>query len=318
MRPPLTKEPTNPVSKQLKAREKPAGEMMFVDVHGHAVRIPGFDRNGGYPFCTSEALIELHDKIGIERCVLLPMLNPECAYVVQSNEDVLEMAEKHPGRFIPFCNIDPRFITNAPDSPILEALQYYKAKGCKGVGEVCANIPFLDPLAQNLFAAAERVGFPMTFHVGARVGGIYGLYDEPGLPQLEECLRRFPELKFFGHSQSFWAEISALDSPNDRYGYPRYPVKTEGALVRMMRKYPNLHGDLSANSGYNALARDTEHAARFLEEFQDRLMYGTDICAPATPTPLAGFLIAMRNNGRISETVFSKVAGQNAMRILSL
>jgi len=291
---------------------------MFIDIHGHAVRTPGFDQNGAYQFCTAKGLIERHDAIGIEKCVLLPLVNPECAYVVQSNEDVLEMAEKHRGRFIPFCNIDPRFISNAPDAPLVEALEYYRSKGCKGVGEVCANIPFLDPLAQNLFSAAERAGLPLTFHIGAQIGGLYGLYDEPGLPQLEECLRRFPKLKFLGHSQTFWAEIGTMDSPNDRYGYPRYPIRAEGALVRLMRKYPNLYGDLSANSGYNALARDRRHAARFLEEFADRLVFGTDICAPTTPTPLADLLIEMRDKGQISETVFAKVARENAIRILGL
>ncbi len=47
-------------------------------------------------------------------------------------------------------------------------------------------------------------------------------------------------------------------------------------------------------------------------------MFGTDICAPETPTPLVDLLLDLRDSGEISETVFKKVARENAVRILSL
>jgi hypothetical protein len=159
---------------------------------------------------------------------------------------------------------------------------------------------------------------PLTFHIAPQIGGNYGLFDNPGLPQLAECLKRFPELKFFGHSQAFWAEIGILDKETDRYGYPDYPVREEGVVPKLMRQYPNLYGDLSAGSGCNALRRDRKYAIKFLNEFQDRLMFGTDICAPDTPTPLVDFLLDLNNSGDISETVFEKIARKNAIRILKL
>ena len=85
-----------------------------------------------------------------------------------------------------------------------------------------------------------------------------------------------------------------------------------------MRRYENLMGDLSAGSGHNALARDPEYAAGFLEEFQDRLLFGTDICAPDAPTPLVDFLTGLRDSGKITQTVFDKVARENAIRLLDL
>ena len=75
---------------------------------------------------------------------------------------------------------------------------------------------------------------------------------------------------------------------------------------------------LGAGSGYNALARDPDYAATFLNEFQDRLFFGTDICAPDTRTPLAGFLRQLHDDGKIGETVFRKVARENAVRELGL
>ena len=291
---------------------------MFIDIHVHTRRIPGFSRREEPSYATPEKLIERYDTLGIEKAVLLPGVNPESSLVPQSNEEILEIVKDFPGRFIPFCNIDPRAMTNSPDAPLGDILRFYRDKGCKGIGEVCANLPFGNPLVQNLFKHTEEVGFPLTFHIGPAIGGNYGLYDDPGLPQLEESLKTFPKLKFFGHSQAFWAEMAPLEKPEARAGYPKGPVTEEGAVPRLMRKYPNIYGDLSAGSGHNALARDEEYAVQFLNEFQDRLMFGTDICAPSTPTPLVDLLLKFRDEKRISKEVFNKVARQNAVRLLEL
>ncbi|MCF6174275.1 MAG: amidohydrolase [Victivallaceae bacterium] len=290
---------------------------MFIDIHVHTRSMPGMQRYGKPAYATPEQLIERYDKIGIERAVLLPGVSPECAYVPQSNEEIIELSRQN-SRFIPFCNIDPRALTNSADAQLGEILSYYKDQGCKGIGEVTANLPFLDPKVQNLFKHVEAVGFPLTFHIAARIDNIYGLYDDPGLPQLEYSLRKFPKLKFFGHSQTFWAEMGQLETVGDRYGYPNYPIKEEGTVPKLMRKHANLYGDLSAGSGCNALARDENYAIKFLNEFQDRLMFGTDICAPNTPTPLVDFMLKLKNKNKISAAVFNKVARENAIRILEL
>jgi len=289
---------------------------MFIDIHGHTRGVPGPRRGDKPAYATPAQLIERYDEIGIEKGVLLPGVNPECAHVPQSVEEVIEVS-RETQRFIPFCNVDPRAHGNRADAPLDEFLSHYHAQGCKGVGEVCANLPFADAMVQNLFRCCQKVGLPLTFHIAPQIGGYYGLYDDPGLPQLEMSLRAFPGLKFLGHSQPFWAEISVLDTVGERNSYPRGSVR-EGAVPKLMRKYPNLHGDLSAGSGHNALARDKEYAARFLNEFQDRLLFGTDICAPDTPTPLVDLLGELRRSGAISEDVFGKIARENAIRILGL
>ncbi len=287
---------------------------MFIDIHGHTKAHTYAHDN----FTAPADLIKRYDELGIEKAVMLPVVNPECQFGVQSNEDILRIA-RETGRFIPFCNIDPRSISNSCDAPLGELLKYYAKQGYKGIGEICANLHILDPKVQNLFKHVQDVGFPLTFHLAPTDrGGFYGLVDEPGLPGLELSLQRFPKLKFFGHSQPFWAEISVLDTIGDRNGYPGYPVKQEGVLPKLMRKYSNLYGDLSAGSGHNALARDEDYAVKFLNEFQDRLMFGTDICAPGTPTPLVGFLLEMRSSKKISDEVFQKVARENAASILGL
>ena len=70
----------------------------------------------------------------------------------------------------------------------------------------------------------------------------------------------------------------------------------------------------------NAVRRDPEHAARFMEEFQDRLLYGCDICAVVNrhPFEFRDFLDGMRESGAISETVYYKISRGNAEKLLKL
>jgi len=289
---------------------------MFIDIHVHAFRKPA-PRADGRRFATPEQLLARYDALDIERGVVLPLVSPEF-YLPQANEDVFEMAERFGDRFIPFCNIDPRAGNNSPNARLDKFLSAYKEMGAKGFGEITANLPFLDPMVQNLFAHLQDAELPLIFHVGPQAGEVYGLIDEPGLPQLQRSLAKFPKLKFFGHSPGFWTEIARLEKPGDRSSYPEYPVREEGILPKMMRDYPNLYGDLSAGSGHSALARDPEYAVRFLDEFQDRLFFGTDICSPDGGTPLVDFLLNLRQEKKISETAFNKVARENAIRVLGL
>lgn len=295
---------------------------MFIDCHVHTIYFPKeryYPRSDGQTYATPEDLIAGYDAIGVERAVILPEVVPDGIHGVQSNAEILAVCDKYPDRFIPFCNVDPRHIANSPWSDLGDMMKFFRDLGCKGVGEATANLRILDPLIQNLFKGAEEAGMPITFHLSPYEKCDYGLVDDPGLPQLEVSLQRFPNLKFFGHSQMFWAEIGKIKSMEDRFGYPSGPVEP-GRVVELMRKYGNLYGDLSAGSGHNALARDRKFAIEFLNEFQDRLMFGTDICEPEMSTlrPLAELLQDMRAKGEISETVFQKVARENVIRLLGL
>lgn len=297
---------------------------MFIDIHCHAYRkLPPI-----YSFSTPEQVLARFDTMGIEKAALLPIVSPEI-YLPQANEDILEMVEQYPTRFFAFCNIDPRAIANSPHAPLGDLLRYYKDKGCKGLGEVMPNLAVMDPFVQNLFKCAEDVGLPVTFDGSDQLTGDFGLYDDPGLPQLEHTLQRYPKLAMFGHGPVFWSEIARLETPAERsYIFRREggqvgrlpvgPVQEEGVVPKLLRRYPNLHGDLSDFTAYNALNRDHDYGPRFLTEFQDRMFFGTDLCFPTMPIALPDLLIQWRDSGRISPTVFGKVARENAIRFFGL
>ncbi len=80
---------------------------MFIDMHVHTVTSCDLPVAPGEDIVATPAqLLEMLDAAGIDRAVVLPLVTPENCMTVQSNEDVFEIADKHPDRFIPFCNID--------------------------------------------------------------------------------------------------------------------------------------------------------------------------------------------------------------------
>lgn len=299
---------------------------MFIDIHAHAYRYPCDVQQR---FHTAEELIAAWDRYGIDKGCVLPIVSPEI-YLPQSNEDILDMAEKYPDRIIPFCNVDPRALLNSPNAPLDTVLQYFKDRGCKGIGEVMPNMELMDPLVQNLFKCAEKVGLPLTYDGSDQKTGDFGLYDDPGLPQLEHTLQRYPGLKILGHGPVFWSEIVKLETPGERAFImkngeigqvgvmPNTPIKEEGVVPKLMRRYENLYGDLSDGTAYNAFARDEVYGPKFMEEFQDRLMFGSDFCYYKAEIELPDLMIRWRDEGKISETVFNKIARENAIKLLGL
>lgn len=298
---------------------------MIIDIHSHCYKNP-------VPFvtyfCNPEELIAFYDKQGIDKAVLLPVVNSEI-YFPQSNEEILEICAAYPDRFIPYCNIDPRAMTNSPFAPLHKVLEYYKNKGCKGIGEVMPNMELMDPKVQNLFRAAEEVGLPIVFDGSDVKDGDFGLYDDPGLPQLEHTLQRFPKLKIFGHGPTFWAELFRLQTPaergyvfqfagEDQVGMRGSESEVEGVLPILLRRYENLYCDLSDGSPINSFSRNFEYTKKFFAEFQDRLYFGTDMCNKYYDYPHVRFINKLLSDGVITQEIYDKVTHKNAIKLLDL
>ena len=302
---------------------------MLIDIHTHAYRVK---MPFVAAFCTLPELLHKMQELGIDKSVVMPIVSPEI-YIPQNTEDIIDMAREYPDKIIPFCNIDPRSLSNSPFAKFENLMEFYKEKGCKGVGEVMPNMRMDDPKVQNLFRAAEKVGFSVTPDGSDQLDGDFGLYDEPGLPALELSLRRFPNLIIFGHGPVFWAEIAKLETPGERSvpfrfldegqvggGLPNrgLPIKEEGVVAKLLRRYKNLHCDLSDGTAYNALTRDEDYISEFIKEFSDRMYFGTDTCSPSQPIPLIGKLKEWLDRGVITKTAYNQITHENAMRLLNL
>jgi len=288
---------------------------MFIDIHTHLGRW-GHRRE---PAMDEAELLRQMDRLGIEKAVILPLgMTPECFMLPFDTDDVLDVYRRHPDRVIPFCNLDPRS-GHSPEADFTWILEDWREAGCKGLGELTANIPFDDPMCLNLYWQCGRVGFPIVFHMAVRVGyGLYGVADEIGMPRLEQALNECPETVFVGHAMAFWAEVASNVEEETRGGYPPGPVSGPGRVPALLKKYPNLYGDLSAGSGFNAISRDAEFGYWLLEESQDKLLFGTDICHIDQDVPIVPWLNEARENGKISPTAYDKIARGNAIRLLGL
>jgi predicted TIM-barrel fold metal-dependent hydrolase len=247
------------------------------------------------------------DANGIEKACLLPIENPEETHYYVTTDQIIAEAERHPDRFIPFCNIDPRRRSADLSTDFFGMIREYRDRGCRGFGEMLAGLYVDDPRLQLIYEACGELGMPIVFHLDA-----LRCIDEQGLPRFEAMVRRYPKTIFIGHGQHFWSEISEDVSDDDFSIYPEGPVKRIGSAERLIAECPNVYGDLSAGSGYNAVTRDPEFGRWFLEAYQDKLLFGTDKLMEDQETPIIDHL---RTVG-LPQEAYEKIAGCNAEQII--
>ena len=261
----------------LYADEKPARKPgKYIDVHTHI----GTYTNGNKEL-TVDDLLKWMDEHQIEKAVILPLVSPESTTYLQLPDRAIHAAKQHPDRLIAFCCIDPRANIRGAVKGFTEVIQKYVDQGARGFGEHKVGLEFDDPLMMRVYEACENVGIPLLFHIDTVRGK-----DEPGLLRLENAVRSFPKLNFIGHGPGWWASISGdVKTKAQLGGYPKAPVTPGGAIDRLMEKYPNIYGDLSAGSGANTISRDLEFGREFLIRRQDRIMFGTDYLQPGQHVP---------------------------------
>jgi predicted TIM-barrel fold metal-dependent hydrolase len=236
-----------------------------VDFHTHIGEVKSFSpRLKGWVRVGVEDLLSYMGERGVERAVVLSLPPDSDPYAkVVSNRRLLEAVEPHAGRLVPFCCPNP---LNARAAPLFKRMV---GEGCRGLGELKVQLRIDDPRVVKLLKAAESLGVPALVHI--EEGPLFNYCY--GVDKLEDVLKLAPDLKLVVHGPGWWRHVSAEPGTE---AYPKGPVKGEGLVHRLLRRYDNLYADISASSGLNALARDPEHARRFLEEFQDRVVFGTD------------------------------------------
>jgi predicted TIM-barrel fold metal-dependent hydrolase len=229
-------------------KEKP----QITDIHQHT-------HYAGRP---DDVLIRHQRTLGVTRTILLPAgsklgLDADC----YGNDSVLELAKRYPGEFAFFAN-------EVPDIPEAKSvIEKYLNLGACGIGEQKFPVE-CDSAAMHLMAQiARHYRVPVLMHIQ------HNRYNT-GFLRFHKMLEKYPDVNFIGHAQTWWGNI-------DRYHvqeqlYPRGQAFRDGYTDRLLADYPNMFGDLSAGSGLNALLRDEEYAAAFLQRHHQKLMYGSD------------------------------------------
>ena len=232
------------------------------------------------------------------------------------NLDCAAIAAADPACFSWMCALDP-----SDPATVYDRLAACKENGAVGVGEIMINQWLDSPFLSEVFSAAEKLNLPVLCHMSPEPGFGYGVCDRPGLTLLEQALQRYPDLKWIGHSQLFWLEISG-DCPRggnaERSSMGRGPVAPGGRLEYLLKTYPNLYADLSAYSGSCAILRDEEYGLRFLHTWADRLLFGTDTTNQHTVFPLGAFLDDCLTDGRLSEADHTAICCGNVQALLGI
>ena len=204
--------------------------------------------------------------------------------------------------------------------------------GALGFGELKSHVEADGPELQRVYALAGERGVPVLVHfqeVEHFPGeGLWGT----GFKRFEAMLRKYPRTRFIGHADAFWANVDATYA-ND-VSYPTGPIVRGGITDKLLGDYDNLFGDLSANSGNNALSRDAGFTRAVLRRHQDKLIFGSDCsCSDGrgsgvsqTNNPaasrLAGKCVARETltllRTSTSPAVFRKLTWENGRRVYRL
>jgi hypothetical protein len=254
-------------------------------------------------------LLEWMDLNRVEQAVVLPLISPEAWFYPITTEWVLKETKPFRDRLLPFCVVDPRTAVMAAGDQYTDILKRYRDAGAVGFGEHKWGGAIDDERNIALMKACAAAGFPVLFHVDNDRN-----WDRPGLPGLEKLLQEVPDVKLIGHGPGWWASISAEVNQGDLHGYPKTPIVPGGALDRLLSKYPNLFGDLSAGSGHNAIRRDLGFGREFLIRHADRMMFGTDYLADKQVVEQFALFETLDLPGEVETKIFRS----NAEKLLGL
>ena len=289
--------------------------MKKIDLHLHLSFDP-VPKSDTLLVSTYKEMLPHLEELGIGKVVLMSSGERNFSMPMGSNEENCRIAAADPEHYAWMCNLD----YDGDPKTVYDRLSVCKEKGAVGIGELMINRRLDDPFLNAVFEAAGKLNLPVTFHMSPETGYSYGVVDDPGLPLLEACLKRHPHTQFLGHSQTFWIEMSA-DAPTDkesRNQWGKGPVIPGGRVPELFKKYPNLYGDLSANSAGCAIMRDPAFGLEFLETYADRLFFATDMVNTEMVFPLGQWLDEQAANGALSRRAYEKICFKNAQTVFGL
>jgi predicted TIM-barrel fold metal-dependent hydrolase len=227
---------------------------------------------------------------GVDRCIIHPLAQSRPKNEAERKQ-MLENYNKYRGRIERFCML-------FPDQPLSEEeavklLTREKADGAIGFGEhYGVGLKFDDPLNMRLYAACEKVGLPVMFHMdkGKNI-------DEKGLPRLENVLKSYPRCVLIAHSD-WWKHLD------------------DGTCDRLLKNYPNLYADLSCTVQRSKIGRDKKFAREFMIRNANKLIFGTDsgwwsLKTEARPAPE----FALIDDLNLPEDVEAKILRDNAAKL---
>ncbi len=248
----------------LGAQSDEAAPEPVIDIHQHL----------GYSGRTDEAFLAHQRTMGVTLTILLPAGRPMVsASTHQGESNGLEAKCLGNEACRTFARARPkayRFAANdVPDAPgATDELARRLRQGALLIAEQKFGVECDAPEMHRIYRLASERHVPVLMHWQ------FERYNY-GFERFGAVLAKYPDVKFIGHAQTWWANIDR-EHHDQSVLYPKGPVTPGGLTDRYLSEYPNIYGDLSAGSGLNALTRDEAFTRDFLARHQDRLLFGSD------------------------------------------
>ena len=320
--------------------------MRAIDAHNHVGR--WLSPSGDWLFSDREKLIDLLDEANVELLV-----NLDGKWGDELSENIERYDRRYPGRFITYCHLDWELFQSGGVKPLLAQLRDNASRGARGLKvwktlglhyrDESGNLIFPDDeRISDVFDLAAELHLPITIHTADPVAFFTPL-DEKN-ERLHE-LQAHPEWWFGGAGMPTFAQL--MDSLEKLIAaHPKttfvgahvgcYP-ETLDWVSRMLSTYANFSVDLGGRVG--EIGRNPDRARKFIEDFSDRVLFGTDDFPP-TRTGYRTFFrfletddkdfsydpdyeIPRQGNWTVSglnlpDEVLEKVYRTNALRLLNL
>ncbi|MBI1374636.1 MAG: amidohydrolase family protein [Phycisphaera sp.] len=213
----------------------------FIDVHVHAFSI----KEGGL-----EDVAKWMADRNVERCIVSPLNHKGSrAYTEEERATLLANFAKYKGRIDRMCLIEPGDFDTVDAA--VERLQREIRDGAIAMGEHYGrDMMFDDPKNLLIYAACEKVGLPVMFHIDENKNMV-----EKGMARVDRVLDMYPKCNLIAHAY-WWRQLKDAD--------------------RQLQQHPNLYADLSGHVVFDVLNRDRDFARAFCIRNQDKLLFGTD------------------------------------------
>ena len=257
-------------------------------------RVPAIDAHSHVYMRTPEQIAEwvrMMDEAGVETTVVLSgATGPEFDRLAAL------FLKPHPGRFQVWCGLDTRDI-DKPDYPERAATELARCyrMGARGVGELSDKGSGLsrgggalprdqrlhpdDPRLDLFWNKCAALKMPVNLHIA----------DHPSAwrppDNRQERTPNYQRFNQYGRDVPSYEELLAIrDRLLQRHPEPTFILchfSNQGndlaALSKVLDRFPNLYVDMSAR--HYEMGRQPHTAARFLEKYKDRVLYGTDLTA---------------------------------------
>ena len=275
--------------------------MKKIDIHSYVTAFPQYalPHKDGSRFMSADEQKEFQKKLDIEKSVIVSVLAPEGQRQKLGSENNKYVVVQNTESFLWFCGMDPRmgrFADNTDFDPLFEPLM---EMGAKGVGEIAPSIYIDDHMTENLLAYCEKFNMPALVRYTYCYGSGAGTFDDAGLPRTAALLKRHPKLKFIGCYEGIWSEFKT-------------------SLPNLMRSCDNFCIDTAGKFAAEELMSDADYTAKFLNEFADRVYYGTGAYSAneAYPFELDKFFTELVECGKLDAAAYERIIRKNAEKLL--